>query len=80
ILPGFTGLLGVAVTGQYLVGYGFRALYRVLLRFNSPESLCPFGEGGVIAYGFCGGVPVIGVVASGHVSGFLNSALRALGF
>ncbi|EGH35731.1 hypothetical protein PSYJA_44541, partial [Pseudomonas syringae pv. japonica str. M301072] len=39
------------MTGHYLLGNGYRAFNPVLMRFNSPDSLSPFGEGGVNAYG-----------------------------
>ncbi|CZT26897.1 RHS repeat-associated core domain protein [Pseudomonas cerasi] len=54
-LPGFTGQRVDPVTGHYLLGNGYRAFNPVLMRFNSPDSLSPFGEGGVNAYGYCGG-------------------------
>ncbi|RML65544.1 RHS repeat-associated core domain protein, partial [Pseudomonas syringae pv. pisi] len=50
-LPGFTGQRVDPVTGHYLLGNGYRAFNPVLMRFNSPDSLSPFGEGGVNAYG-----------------------------
>ncbi|KPY85904.1 Uncharacterized protein ALO44_03088 [Pseudomonas syringae pv. tagetis] len=78
-LPGFTGQRVDPVTGHYLLGNGYRAFNPVLMRFNSPDSLSPFGEGGVNAYAYCGGDPVNRVDPSGHVPGFLKSALRALG-
>ncbi|EGH70993.1 RHS repeat-associated core domain-containing protein, partial [Pseudomonas syringae] len=57
-LPGFTGQRVDPVTGHYLLGNGYRAFNPVLMRFNSPDSLSPFGEGWVNAYGYCGGDPV----------------------
>ncbi|RXU26949.1 Rhs family protein, partial [Pseudomonas syringae] len=65
-LPGFTGQRVDPVTGHYLLGNGYRAFNPVLMRFNSPDSLSPFGEGGVNAYGYCGGDPVNRVDPSGH--------------
>ncbi|WP_236468108.1 RHS repeat-associated core domain-containing protein, partial [Pseudomonas syringae] len=38
----------------------------VLMRFNSPDSLSPFDEGGLNAYGYCGGDPVGFVDETGH--------------
>ncbi|WP_230202737.1 RHS repeat-associated core domain-containing protein, partial [Pseudomonas syringae] len=45
----------------------------VLMRFNSPDSLSPFGEGGVnaYAYAYCEGDPVNRVDPSGHLPKFL---------
>ncbi|WP_420329543.1 RHS repeat-associated core domain-containing protein, partial [Pseudomonas avellanae] len=36
-------------------------------RFNSPDSLSPFGEGGLNAYGYVGGDPVGFVDETGHM-------------
>ncbi|WP_354675721.1 RHS repeat-associated core domain-containing protein [Pseudomonas syringae USA007] len=66
-LPGFTGQRVDPVTGHYLLGNGYRAFNPVLMRFNSPDSLSPFGEGGLNAYAYCGGDPVNGVDPSGHM-------------
>ncbi len=65
-LPGFNGERLDPVTGHYLLGNGYRAFNPVLMRFNSPDSLSPFGEGGVNAYGYCAGDPVNRVDATGH--------------
>ncbi|RMT23107.1 hypothetical protein ALP50_00153 [Pseudomonas syringae pv. spinaceae] len=72
-LPGFTGQRVDPVTGHYLLGNGYRAFNPVLMRFNSPDSLSPFGEGGLNAYGYCGGDPVNGVDPSGHMPLFLKN-------
>ncbi len=45
-LMGFNGERCDAVTGHYLLGNGYRAFNPVLMRFNSPDSLSPFEEGG----------------------------------
>ncbi|WP_081028615.1 RHS repeat-associated core domain-containing protein [Pseudomonas syringae group genomosp. 3] len=66
-LPGFTGERVDPVTGHYLLGNGYRAFNPVLMRFNSPDSLSPFGEGGLNAYGYCAGDPVNRVDPSGHM-------------
>ncbi|EGH08888.1 hypothetical protein PSYMP_08110 [Pseudomonas amygdali pv. morsprunorum str. M302280] len=55
-LPGFTGQRVDPVTGHSLLGNGYRAFNPVLMRFNSPDSLSPFGEGGLNAYAYCGGI------------------------
>ncbi|MBL3831874.1 RHS repeat-associated core domain-containing protein [Pseudomonas syringae] len=72
-LPGFTGQRVDPVTGHYLLGNGYRAFNPVLMRFNSPDSLSPFGEGGLNAYGYCAGDPVNGVDPSGHMPLFLKN-------
>ncbi|WP_074811444.1 RHS repeat-associated core domain-containing protein [Pseudomonas syringae] len=78
-LPGYTGQRVDPVTGHYLLGNGYRAFNPVLMRFNSPDSLSPFGEGGLNAYGYCEGDPVNRVDPSGHRRWFFwrNSNTRA---
>ncbi|MEG5264244.1 RHS repeat-associated core domain-containing protein [Pseudomonas sp. JDS28PS106] len=63
---GFNGELPDPLTGHYLLGNGYRAYNPVLKRFNSPDSLSPFGEGGVNAYAYCAGDPVNRSDPSGH--------------
>jgi RHS repeat-associated protein len=75
-LPGFNGEPPDQVTGHYLLGNGYRAFNPVLMRFNSPDSLSPFDEGGLNAYAYCAGDPVNRVDPSGHMFGFLRSFFR----
>ncbi|POP73072.1 RHS repeat-associated core domain-containing protein [Pseudomonas syringae] len=65
-LLGFNGERRDPVTGHYLLGNGYRAYNPVLMRFNSPDSLSPFDEGGLNAYGYCGGDPIGYVDETGH--------------
>jgi RHS repeat-associated protein len=44
LLPGFNGNRADPVSGSYL-GNGYRAYNPVLMRFNCPDSLSPFGAG-----------------------------------
>ena len=67
-LLGFNGERPDPVTGHYLLGNGYRAFNPVLMRFNSPDSLSPFGEGGLNAYGYCQNDPVSQLDPSGHIS------------
>jgi RHS repeat-associated protein len=57
-LLGFTGEAVDPVTGHYLLGNGHRAFNPVLMRFNSPDDLSPFGRGGLNPYAYCLGDPV----------------------
>lgn len=57
-LLGFNGERRDTVTGCYLLGNGYRAFNPVLMRFNSPDRLSPFGKGGVNVYAYCAGDPV----------------------
>jgi RHS repeat-associated protein len=65
-LLGFNGQRAEPVTGHYLLGNGYRAFNPVLMRFNSPDSLSPFGKGGVNAYGYCQGNPINRSDPTGH--------------
>jgi RHS repeat-associated protein len=63
---GFNGQLLDRSTGRYLLGNGQRTYNPALMRFQSPDSLSPFGKGGVNAYAYCLGDPVNGQDPSGH--------------
>ena len=65
-LPGFNGQQPDPVTGHYLLGNGYRAYNPTLMRFNTPDSLSPFGEGGLNTYAYCAGDPVNRSDSSGH--------------
>ncbi|MCX2900687.1 RHS repeat-associated core domain-containing protein [Pseudomonas mandelii] len=79
-LLGFNGERRDPVTGHYLLGNGYRAFNPVLMRFNSPDSLSPFGRGGVNAYAYCGGDPVSRVDPMGHyfASALVNGSIGAM--
>lgn len=57
-LLGFNGGRPDPITGHYLLGNGHRGYNPILMRFNSPDSLSPFDEGGINAYAYCSGDPV----------------------
>ncbi|EJN30437.1 RHS repeat-associated core domain protein-containing protein [Pseudomonas sp. GM78] len=57
-LLGFNGERPDLVTGHYHLGNGYRQFNPVLMRFNSPDVLSPFGKGGVNAYAYCGNDPI----------------------
>ena len=57
-LLGFNGEACDPLTGHYLLGNGHRAYNAVLMRFNSPDALSPFGKGGTNTYAYCSGDPV----------------------
>lgn len=67
-LLGFNGERPDPVTGHYLLGNGYRAFNPILMRFNSPDSLSPFGDGGLNCYAYCLGDPVNKVDPTGHSS------------
>jgi len=63
---GFNGERPDSITGHFLLGNGYRAFNPVLMRFNSPDNLSPFGKGGLNAYSYCAGDPVNRYDPSGH--------------
>ncbi|SUX27757.1 RHS repeat-associated core domain [Cedecea davisae] len=67
-LPGFNGERIDPVSGNYHLGNGYRAYNPVLGRFNCPDSLSPFGAGGINPYVYCGGDPVNYTDPTGHIS------------
>ncbi|MNV47648.1 hypothetical protein D3C71_1395230 [compost metagenome] len=64
---GFNGELREVELAWYLLGNGYRAYNTVLMRFHSPDSWSPFGEGGLNAYMYCVGDPVNASDPTGHV-------------
>jgi RHS repeat-associated protein len=80
-LAGFNGEQLDPVTGLYLLGNGYRAYSPTLMRFLSPDSMSPFGAGGLNAYSYCLGDPVNRVDPTGHVSwqSILGIGLSILG-
>jgi RHS repeat-associated protein len=69
-LLGFNSELPDPVTGHYLLGNGYRAFNPVLMRFNCPDSMSPFGQGGLNSYAYCLGDPINRTDESGHNSVF----------
>jgi RHS repeat-associated protein len=65
-LLGFKGERLDPLTGNYDLGNGYRRYNTWLKRFDSPDSLSPFGEGGLNTYGFVAGDPVNLSDPTGH--------------
>ncbi|AXP04714.1 sugar-binding protein [Pseudomonas fluorescens] len=63
--PGYNGEVRDE-TGWYLLGNGYRAFNPVLMRFHSPDSWSPFGDGGLNAYTYCQGDPIGFTDPTGH--------------
>jgi RHS repeat-associated protein len=74
---GFNGERPDPVTGCYHLGGGYRQFNPKLMRFNNPDTLSPFGKGGMNAYAYCGGDPVNRVDETGH---FFKAIGKFLGF
>ena len=77
-LLGFNGERPDPVTGHYLLGNGYRAFNPVLMRFNSSDSLSPFGKGGLNSYAYCLGDPINRSDPNGHSSGFIALAAKLI--
>ncbi|WGO93031.1 RHS repeat-associated core domain-containing protein [Pseudomonas viciae] len=75
-LLGFNGEPPDPVTGHYLLGNGYRAFNPVLMRFNSLDSLSPFGKGGVNTYGYGIGDPINRSDPTGHIPPFHKIAKK----
>ena len=67
-LLGFNGEVRDPASGWYLLGRGYRAYNPSLMRFHSPDSMSPFGEGGINPYVYCLGNPIAYADPSGHRS------------
>ncbi|WP_434626815.1 RHS repeat-associated core domain-containing protein [Chromobacterium sp. CV08] len=65
---GFNGERRDTFSGAVHLGNGYRAYSPALMRFRCPDSLSPFGAGGVNAYAYCAGDPVNRADPSGHLS------------
>ena len=78
-LLGFNGEPPDALTGHYHLGNGYRQFNPVLMRFNSPDSWSPFGDGGLNAYAYCGGEPRNRTDPTGHVWKIEKALRRFLG-
>ncbi len=88
-LPGFNGERRDPLTGTTHLGNGYRAYNPTLQRFHCPDSMSPFGAGGINPYAYCAGDPINKNDPSGHVSaqagvgiglGVLGLALGAASF
>ena len=84
-LLGFNGEVRDEQSGWYLLGLGYRAYNPTLMRFHSPDSLSPFGAGGINPYVYCAGDPINYVDPTGHANrktntkGLLGGILSAIG-
>jgi RHS repeat-associated protein len=76
----YNGELHEAPADLYLLGNGYRAFNPLLMRFHSPDSWSPFGDGGLNSYTYCLGNPVKYMDDTGHViKGALSSGVMYVG-
>ncbi|WP_294338576.1 RHS repeat-associated core domain-containing protein [Pseudomonas sp.] len=58
---------------SYILGNGHRLFSTLLMRFLSPDSISPFGEGGINCYAYCSNDPINYTDPSGHMRKVQNS-------
>ncbi|MFG3530150.1 RHS repeat-associated core domain-containing protein [Streptomyces sp. NPDC047917] len=64
---GYDGQRTDPATGWLHLGNGYRAYHPDLMRFTTPDSLSPFGAGGINPYAYCLGDPVNRTDPTGHL-------------
>ncbi|QPC87759.1 hypothetical protein GA830_14155 [Mesorhizobium sp. NBSH29] len=74
---GFNGQLHEAHTRWQLLGNGHRVYNPTLMRFHSPDTVSPFGAGGINSYAYTHGDPVNLVDPSGKTA--LSVLMSAIG-
>ena len=72
---GFNGERTDPVLGGYHLGNGYRLYSPSLRRFTSPDSMSPFGQGGINPYAYCEGDPINNTDPTGR-----SIASRVFGF
>lgn len=67
-LHGFNAEMKDFLTGNYLLGSGYRVYGPTTFRFNSPDSWSPFSNGGINSYAYCASDPVNRKDPTGHMN------------
>ncbi|EIS3328443.1 RHS repeat-associated core domain-containing protein [Escherichia coli] len=78
---GFNGEPTDNFSGLYHLGNGYRPYNPTLMRFIAPDSMSPFGAGGINTYAYCAGEPINHSDPTGHISwqGWLGIGLGTAG-
>ncbi|AUH50621.1 hypothetical protein CXB49_07280 [Chromobacterium sp. ATCC 53434] len=78
---GFNGERLDPLSGAMHLGNGYRAYSPALQRFHCPDTMSPFGAGGINAYAYCAGDPINRADPSGHISshGIISIVAGAIG-
>ena len=72
---GFNGQLLDDVGDCYHLGNGYRPYSATLMRFAAPDSLSPFGAGGINPYCYCAGDPINLSDPNGHLAWWAWTAI-----
>lgn len=68
---GYNGTFHEGHPQWQLLGNGYRAYNPASMRFHAPDSMSPFGRGGINAYAYCGNDSINRVDPSGHFIQYL---------
>lgn len=72
---GFNGQPHELPASTQLLGTGYRAYSPELMRFQRPDALSPFGDGGVNTYAYCGNEPLMRTDPNGTAFSLLAAML-----
>ncbi|WP_256582628.1 MULTISPECIES: RHS repeat-associated core domain-containing protein [unclassified Pseudomonas] len=75
----YCGELRDGLTGNYHLGNGHRTYSPALMRFHSPDSLSPFGAGGINTYAYCSNDPINYRDPEGRSKSTVTRLLQAFG-